>query len=222
MRIRTFSHNRDLIAERRDFVAGNAARLFCDKGYDKVSIREIAKACGINHATIYHYFGSKTDIVRFLAHMIVNLVNAYYKDHIIQNESPSPTVDLKMAIRICCILLDKYSDIATFMVRDISQFAPDVQKTLFGYRRGFLNMHKTILDKGCKTREFSVADTELMARNIAMICENWAIYKLPLTKMYTLNQYIEKQTEFILGCITARSALKTASSQIKSTEGKYK
>ena len=219
MRIRTYSHNRDLIAERRDFIAGNAARLFCDKGYDKVSIREIATACGINHATIYHYFGSKTDIVRFLAHLIINLVNSYFKEHIIQNGSPSATVDLKMAISVCCILLDKYSDVATFTVRDINQFTPDVQKILFGYRRGFLNMHRIILDKGCKAGEFSIEDTELVARNIALICENWAIQKRPLIKMYTLNQYIEKQTEFILGCITARPALKTATSQIISAKG---
>ena len=43
-----------------------AARLFSERGYDKVSIREIAKAVGIHSATIYHHFPSKVDILRTL------------------------------------------------------------------------------------------------------------------------------------------------------------
>ena len=43
-----------------------SAKLFSEKGYDKVTMREIAKSIGINSATIYHHFPSKNDILRSL------------------------------------------------------------------------------------------------------------------------------------------------------------
>ena len=43
-----------------------AARLFSIRGYDGVSTREIAKAVGINSASIYYYFTSKEDILKDL------------------------------------------------------------------------------------------------------------------------------------------------------------
>ncbi|GAB7224308.1 hypothetical protein VoSk93_35270 [Vibrio owensii] len=46
----------------RALIVKNAYSLFCDKGYDNTSIREIAKITNVTHNTIRHHFGSKTDI----------------------------------------------------------------------------------------------------------------------------------------------------------------
>lgn len=43
-----------------------AAKMFSERGYDKVTTREIAKAIGINSASIYHHFSSKGDILKTL------------------------------------------------------------------------------------------------------------------------------------------------------------
>lgn len=43
-------------------IVKNAYSLFCDKGYDNTSIREIAKITNVTHNTIRHHFGSKADI----------------------------------------------------------------------------------------------------------------------------------------------------------------
>ncbi|MDR0468669.1 MAG: TetR/AcrR family transcriptional regulator [Peptococcaceae bacterium] len=52
-----------------------AAKLFSGKGYNKVTTREIAKACGINSASIYHYFPSKS-------HLLTNLYAFYHEEYI--------------------------------------------------------------------------------------------------------------------------------------------
>ncbi|GAA4882676.1 TetR/AcrR family transcriptional regulator [Ferrimonas pelagia] len=36
-----------------------AAALFCEKGYDKVSVREISERAGVSHGLIRHHFGAK-------------------------------------------------------------------------------------------------------------------------------------------------------------------
>jgi AcrR family transcriptional regulator len=43
-----------------------AAKLFSERGYEKVTTREIAKAIGINSASIYYHFTSKEDLLKSL------------------------------------------------------------------------------------------------------------------------------------------------------------
>lgn len=43
-----------------------AAKLFSESGYHKVTTREIAKAVGINPASMYHHFPSKAEILKSL------------------------------------------------------------------------------------------------------------------------------------------------------------
>jgi len=50
----------------KERILRSAARMFSERGYDKVTTREIAKEIGINSATIYHHFSSKDDILKTL------------------------------------------------------------------------------------------------------------------------------------------------------------
>jgi AcrR family transcriptional regulator len=43
-----------------------AAKMFSERGYKKVTTREIAKAIGISAAPIYYYFSSKDEILKSL------------------------------------------------------------------------------------------------------------------------------------------------------------
>lgn len=44
-----------------------ACRLFAQRGFDGVSMRDIAFECGVSKATLYHYFPDKDSILRPLA-----------------------------------------------------------------------------------------------------------------------------------------------------------
>ena len=50
----------------KDKILRAAASMFAEKGYDRVTTREIAKAIGINSASIYYYFPSKEEILHSL------------------------------------------------------------------------------------------------------------------------------------------------------------
>ena len=54
------------MTDTKEKIMQTAAHLFSERGYDKVTMREIAKAVGINSATIYHHFPSKIEILRSL------------------------------------------------------------------------------------------------------------------------------------------------------------
>jgi AcrR family transcriptional regulator len=41
----------------------HAARIFCEKGYEGASMRDLSRACGMSLAGLYHYFSSKEELL---------------------------------------------------------------------------------------------------------------------------------------------------------------
>lgn len=57
---RTIAKDHD---EKRDLIQHTAAKVFADTGFDRASMTQLAKACGISKAAIYHYYDSKDDLL---------------------------------------------------------------------------------------------------------------------------------------------------------------
>jgi AcrR family transcriptional regulator len=49
--------------DKRRLILDKAAALFADEGFDRTSVAEVARACGISKANIYHYYNAKNDIL---------------------------------------------------------------------------------------------------------------------------------------------------------------
>lgn len=49
--------------ERRASIVEAAAGLFADKGFEGASVADLALRCGVSKSLIYHYYGSKEDIL---------------------------------------------------------------------------------------------------------------------------------------------------------------
>jgi hypothetical protein len=62
---------------------------------------------------------------------------------------------------------------------------------------------KEILLEGCKLGEFNVPDPQLAANNIIVLCDSWVFRRWFLRQRYTLEEFIEKQVDFILRAVAA-------------------
>jgi AcrR family transcriptional regulator len=49
--------------DRRASILDTAERLFAERGYDLVTVRDIAAAAGVTHPLIYYHWGSKRDLL---------------------------------------------------------------------------------------------------------------------------------------------------------------
>lgn len=52
-------HQRAVAAEKRDAILAAARRLFGERGYERVSMGEVAKVANVSTATLYKHFGGK-------------------------------------------------------------------------------------------------------------------------------------------------------------------
>ena len=69
----------------REIILSNAAQLFAQRGYAGTSMNEVAAACGVSKATLYHYVRDKHDLaVRIAEEHVLRLesvVDEVLRDH---------------------------------------------------------------------------------------------------------------------------------------------
>ena len=71
-RIPTTVKDQDLVAQRRGEIVDVATRLFLERGFHNTSIRDIARACPFNLASLYMYVSSKEDILFLVAQQLID------------------------------------------------------------------------------------------------------------------------------------------------------
>lgn len=98
-------------------ILGLTIPLFAQYGYDKVSMRQIAKTVGIKAASLYHHFPNKQTLY-FEA-----LTLTFSKHADLMNESfilqASPEQRLCRLIHQLCILMKENTDFSSLMQREI-------------------------------------------------------------------------------------------------------
>ena len=70
-KIPTTIKDQELVAQRRSEIIDVATRLFLERGFHKTSIRDIARACPFNLASLYMYVTSKEDILFLVAQQLI-------------------------------------------------------------------------------------------------------------------------------------------------------
>lgn len=73
----------------KDIIIDVAIELFAEKGYNCVSIREIAKAVGIKGSSIYNHFKSKEDIMETLLTLYKEESDKYFEGFYMDNNIDS-------------------------------------------------------------------------------------------------------------------------------------
>lgn len=66
--------------ERRNYIIDAAEKLFFDKGYDNVSMNDIAQEVGVNRATLYLYFKNKETVYSAVVLRAVKIRNKMFEE----------------------------------------------------------------------------------------------------------------------------------------------
>ena len=193
--------DKHLIEVRRMEIVKAAVDLFVRKGFHKTTIREIAQRFGMSVGTLYEYIRTKEDILFLVCDYIHTSVSMRVKPSL--KITSDNTETLKRAIKIYFEIVDEMQDYIIFLYQETKSLSKEARKYIFNAEDEMTQIFEELLLKGTKEGDFSIdkKDIRLIAHNIMVLGQMWAFRRWVLQKNYTLERYIEIQTDSILSRI---------------------
>lgn len=195
--------DKNLIEVRRMEIVKAAVDLFVRKGFHKTTIREIAARFGMSVGTLYEYIRTKEDILFLVCDYIHSSFSKRIKPSL--EISTDNTETLKRAIKIYFEIIDEMQDYIIFLYQETKSLPKDTRKYIFNAENEMTELFEEILRNGLKDKTFSLDKNEvrLVAHDIMVLGQMWAFRRWVIQKNYTLDRYIEFQTDTILSKISA-------------------
>ena len=194
-KIRTSSKQTALVNTRRDQIRKAAAKLFTKKGYHSTTIRDIAKLSGMSIGQLYHYIGSKEDILYlFLEDFMKGILQITRTEE----EYTSATEALKHAIDGLCHLVDNDKNEFVFAYSSLRLLSREASADILKIDQQGRELFEKILTKGVKNGEFEIDNVGVAALTIITVGHMWAIRSWALKDTINLQDYIDVQTQLII------------------------
>ncbi len=197
--VTTHIKNQKLVKERRRQIVDGAVKLFIKKGYHKTTTRELARETGMSIGSLYEYVSTKEDVLYLVCIAIHSEV-----EHGVKDALAKPTVGkgaLAEVIREFFLVCDRMSD-HVLLIYQVTQFLPPKwqEKVLEAELRItslFIDAMKKLRDQN-KLPQLDDDTINLIGHNISVIGHTWAFRRWYFAKNFTIDQYIEQQTDFIM------------------------
>lgn len=204
--IRTYSSDEHLVRERRAHIASCAVKLFARKGFKATTMRELAKACGMAPGALYHYFGTKDDVL----HIIVSnaaVGGGLMKNYLRRLGNVSVTEALAACIREYYRWADTDQDNYLFFNREMLSFTHEDRIALLKSQVDITGVFEELLIQGTGKGEFKCDYPTVMAHNIVIQGFDWAMRRWYFKNRVTLQEYTDIEIELLfrqLGADPAR------------------
>lgn len=195
--VRTYSSDTDLVKERRQHIVRTAVELIVKKGYNRTSTRELATALGMSSGGLYHYIGSKDDILYLIVNFTSDLTQILL-DNCKKFKNGSVRQRLEECIRLYITGADHDRNFFNFINHVMLSLPLSDRRIVYKNESRIVDYFESLLQEGVSDGEFREHDCKCVAHNIVAITNAWANRGWYLNKYYTLDQYIKEQTEALL------------------------
>lgn len=186
-----------LVKKRRDQMIKGAVTLFIQKGFHRTTTREIAKAAGFSIGTLYEYIRTKEDVLYLVCDSIYDQVSDRLQKDLDTNQGTLES--LKMGIAGYFRVVDEMQDEVLVMYQEVKSLSKDALPYVLKKEIEMVGMFEQIIRRCVENREFDLTEDriKMIAHNIFVQGQMWAFRRWSLKKMYTLEEYIELQTELL-------------------------
>jgi len=205
-KIRTYSPDEKLVAERREQIVRCAVQIIIKKGFGSTGVREIAEACNMTIGNLYHYIGKKEDIIFLAQSFGISLNDKFVEDSRLDLEEGLPQEALARAIERYIRHIDNTREFTNLVYKELRSFKSANRRAVLESELAITAAFENILKKGCREGVFDVGDVGLAASSIVSLAEMWAIKQWQFKGQYTLDQYIKVTTESLLKQVCAAQA----------------
>ncbi|MFR9673971.1 TetR/AcrR family transcriptional regulator [Streptomyces sp. TR06-5] len=130
-----------------------ATRLFADRGYDRTSVQEIVGAAGVTKGALYHYFGSKDDLL----HEIYGRLLRLQQERLTAVATAPGPVEERLraaAADVVVTTIDNLDDAMIFF-RSMHHLSEEKQKQVRAERRRYHEQFRALVEEGRHSGVFS-------------------------------------------------------------------
>ncbi|NHC38704.1 TetR/AcrR family transcriptional regulator [Bacillus sp. MM2020_1] len=184
-----------LVQKRRDQMIKGAVTLFKEKGFHRTTTREIAKAAGFSIGTLYEYIRSKEDVLYLVCDSIYDHVRERLEEDLQQNIGTLSS--LKLGVGHYFRVVDEMQDEVLVMYQEAKSLTKDALPYVLKKEFEMAAMFESLIVRCVENGELQLSEKqiELISHNIIVKGQMWAFRRWALQKLYTLDEYIELQTE---------------------------
>jgi AcrR family transcriptional regulator len=184
-----------LIQKRRDQMIKGAVSLFKEKGFHRTTTREIAKAAGFSIGTLYEYIRSKEDVLYLVCDSIYDHVRERLEQDLEQKIGTLSS--LKLGIGHYFRVIDEMQDEVLVMYQEAKSLTKDALPYVLKKEMEMAAMFEILIKSCVENGELHLSEKqiELISHTIIVEGQMWAFRRWALQKLFTLDEYIELQTE---------------------------
>ncbi len=198
--IPTYIKDPKLVHERRRQIVDASVQLFIAKGFHRTTTRQIARATGISIGLMYEYVRSKEDVL----YLVCDAIHAEVEQGVAEalRKASGGRDVLAAMIREYFFVCHRMSDHILLIYQETKTLPLHWQKKVLENEIRltdiFVNALKGLVSSGELSR-MNKDSIELIAHNIVVLGHMWTFRRWYLSSRYTIEDYIQIQTDFILG-----------------------
>ncbi|CAH0128236.1 MULTISPECIES: TetR/AcrR family transcriptional regulator [Bacillales] len=187
-----------LVEKRRTQMIKGAVTLFKEKGFHRTTTREIAKAAGFSIGTLYEYIRTKEDILYLVCDFIYDEVQEKLQKEIEQSDGTLES--LKLTIAYFYKVMDDMQDEVLVMYQEVKALTKDALPYVLNKEIRMVGMFEKVITKCVENGELSLTEKQisLVSHNIFVQGQMWSFRRWALHKQYTLQEYVELQTQLLI------------------------
>ena len=206
-KVPTTIKDQELVAQRRGEIIDVATRLFLERGFHKTSIRDIARACPFNLASLYMYVSSKEDILFLVAQQLIDEKAKAMAT--VEISADDPAGSLRKALAAYCRIVHRYRPHIRLLYRELDVLAPARREIVMASLSTVTDVFEAIVREGRKRGIFCELDPKLVALNALFMCHLWSLHTRALRSItQNIDEFFEEQSAILLNGLLAREAVK--------------
>lgn len=181
-----------------------AARLFSERGFANVSIRDICDIAGVTPPTIYHYYGSKDGLFQDVINSTLSLRDFKYALSEAINEQPDP--EKQLAIFIDNYLSHFPRDFFNpgMFFQDTTQLSEFSTKRVDHEFKAIHDLAKRIIQDGIQKGVFSVSDPDMAMTYLMNLLMGFVLSEVHLSQLHPPDEITPFVYEMFLNGISCR------------------
>ena len=197
--VQTQIKNPDLVERRRRQIVDAAVPLFVEKGFHKTTTRQIAKAAGFSIGTLYEYVASKEDVLYLVCDAIHDQIERRIEAVLAQTRKGREA--LAAMVREFFLTSHRMSDVYLLMYQETHALPPQWRERVLDKELRINELIHQGLKRIAASGDLGDLDADaltLLSHNISVMAHMWTFRRWILGKEFTIEDYITRQTEFIL------------------------